>query len=1564
MEYADFLAEKFNGLSEKDKNKVMAYFPAIAGPKMASMSPISGIKASFNSACRGNDTNAYAQCLADAVALAQTGSGDSPTLCYRRSTHLAKMLGVASVSGDFQTVLGSIGFKDFEITSEKYDDWDDPDPEDNWYDEEEELEYEFMSRKSVTDSDGYITEYTWYRDSDGRHVFVFGDSDLYHPEDGNFDYECDSYEEAREWFESYQSEVVEREESDIPEEPSRTENPMPAPIEETPPVSETVDKKVEESAEVDDSADEEPNKVEDIDRQLIACFGNKIPNYVDKVLIAYDLIYESGFDLRRPYGVLGAEGVYYVDRNNHCALRSESYDMDFSTSIKMYSLFQGKLGFNEKPCRSTGVIGMEVVNQYMANPSKIMYFPQKCLEIMYGRVPATAKKELNGERIIYFAPSKNMNSWKAYRDDDIKTHLAKLLFACARVYIEKYGLQSSLRTEESVNRVEGLLDYAVSCLTSGIFVIDYKTSNGSPVMFKVRVSDPVGSLDMKVNYTEEIIKAAFSGNFGGAASKRVSSGLDNELSTKCRVYEYAHEFNHQLSNATPLFAYKALEVLQARGDKVTWDSAIVGQSLNDTILRNGSVSIDMNTRLFHHINAGSRAGKGVMTLNMLASGIASNKAIFYLDNKPDMASMLSAMAHSDGSNPNSVNGPDMFVVNGHNFEKDVEKEFIHRDSWIIPEHIPQELRTALSCGTSWAELGSLFYMRAYMLCLGIVLARGSSGDNYKRNDPLFGGEEGLMIVADEFNNLQNNLLGIISKLARTIPPLTTGYNKRLRAIKSAAGDPKKKAKIEELVEPFSAMFTGAGYYSLSLLNSYANAITSLANKKNSGFENDEISLSDIFVIGQDLEHVPIGDLETLLKTTRYTGDRDSVGINKSEDGLRVITQSIPYQLTMFRTIDAFIGYNAEKRHYLKQDDPKSKAYGVLDDISRGFAYVHSFEPPKTGVKPAAQFDSLDKANAQGTVYFKPYLILNECAPSSYVDNMFRFAYAGGKGATKEQIIAEYPDYKDPTKLNRHVGFREYMEMMGLEDLQGRLSKGANIANHVVSKYLGYTGKEGCNLPLWLQFVTDLRVEWIFSPEDVWALCTGNIGYNLGKGVNSEITGEYYKYVKDLSELQLIGVEIMDSSLTPSVLSGGDGSYLESDAEAFEEKAGFTSTEDGSDPEAESRRESKRVSRAMGDYEDIDPSDFESVSMVDDDEDDASEEELAKTRSGLDAFNFTATNAAGSHREVDTGSVGYTTVSEAMSSVNMEAVNKALDVLKANGYNVSVDMGGYSVGNDGKIVTNYVPAPDQRDMSDLFAESSNTIDSDKEFQQLVNDITDRVIKDYGGVQRIKSFGVIGDSIVINGTMYRCKLGAGVANRLYVDLRREVNAGNICRLFNYKMLAGMTELTEIRCDSATFMYEYINYGAFGSCDVPVRAYFDAFEKLKVLQIGKEKYTRESVYSEDAKSPYYIQSKSSKFFDSVHDGSKKWNKGAWSWGKSKLTDKKSKWYQKVLWTPIAVGVVGATAVTRGASAVVSTAVSSADKRRAKKEHEKKIGGFVSNLKEGFKSAKDGIIDLFDEF
>ena len=64
-------------------------------------------------------------------------------------------------------------------------------------------DWKLIDTKQVYDADGFLTDYSWYENSDGTHVMVFGDSDIYTPDDMYFDMTFDSEEAAREWFDNY-----------------------------------------------------------------------------------------------------------------------------------------------------------------------------------------------------------------------------------------------------------------------------------------------------------------------------------------------------------------------------------------------------------------------------------------------------------------------------------------------------------------------------------------------------------------------------------------------------------------------------------------------------------------------------------------------------------------------------------------------------------------------------------------------------------------------------------------------------------------------------------------------------------------------------------------------------------------------------------------------------------------------------------------------------------------------------------------------------------------------------------------------------------------------------------------------------------------------------------------------------------------------------------------------------------------------------------------------------------------------------------------------------------------
>lgn len=93
--------------------------------------------------------------------------------------------------------------KKMKLSEELFEDY----KEETLNEDEPTKRYNFVKQKEVVDSDGFTDEYTMYYDTqDDRYVFVFGDTDIYDPNEYDteyFDYETDDENAAYEWFDNY-----------------------------------------------------------------------------------------------------------------------------------------------------------------------------------------------------------------------------------------------------------------------------------------------------------------------------------------------------------------------------------------------------------------------------------------------------------------------------------------------------------------------------------------------------------------------------------------------------------------------------------------------------------------------------------------------------------------------------------------------------------------------------------------------------------------------------------------------------------------------------------------------------------------------------------------------------------------------------------------------------------------------------------------------------------------------------------------------------------------------------------------------------------------------------------------------------------------------------------------------------------------------------------------------------------------------------------------------------------------------------------------------------------------
>lgn len=1178
----------------------------------------------------------------------------------------------------------------------------------------------------------------------------------------------------------------------------------------------------------------EPSKPEkDVEKKIHDYYSQYGFGVASELIKRYTSLFSSGYEVIKPAGLLVQDGITKLSGSNRIINEN-------SVAIKnMYVMFKQLLGFTESQTRSIKGISSEIYRGYSSG-SSIIYFPCKMLEFAYGRCAPDGD---NQESANTYKVHSSAKSWKGYVGEELNKSIKYLVDKSILGYVLESMKSQGVDYDDAVvtDGLSGFLRYLLDCLSICLLLPEYKinTINGerSVSSFKVRVCDPQNRLGRK-NYIEDILKTSFLGGVGS-----VPFSYDARIEDEVFVKEYAHEFNHDVSQSMPLFAYKALESLQASGMSLSWNEMILGMFEDGSILRNGKHGVDMGRKLVHQTDAGSRAGKGVMTLNMLASGIASGKLVGYADRKPDMASLLKFIA------------PNMCVINGGGYSEQYDqkyKQFTNLNSLLNYGNIPDMVVDAFQVTPTWDDLGDIFYMRFLKLFVGIIVARGEG----RFGDELLGGTNGVLLVLDEFKNFQDSFSNLVNKAASIIPPTTIDKDK----------ESLEKGTITQAT--FNRSYNDAGYYALSFLNSLSEDMRFLSEKTDAGFNQEEISLSDIVIIGQSLDKGP-ADRMTFADSIRNapgSARYRSVG-SFGLKGFSMGNQSIPYSLVSFKPADAFFGRNRDdgRSVYLAQTNPQSKACGRLDDKASNFAYMVDFtEDKRKKIVAGGVADNVALANS--CTYFKPFLILNTGDPGDdCVKGCIARCYQNG-GISEEELISEYPN-EDGTAMNPAIGFEDYLRMAGISNYKEVLEKSSTVANYVVQDLLGYPGD-------WFSFMTDLRPQWLFTIRDIAEASKGATP-KLANPSSNPILEEFVAF-------------------NPSIFSiGGDASENDEGSpfeDAFGDESTFcvedikegTESEDFSDIDSQMSEVDEDLAQAMGDFE----------SYGEDEEfllyDEAPEVQETGTEEDVPELDDSA-----------------------------KEILKYIEELKKLGVDIQIGQNGWQAKETVERVDN---------RSDLGGSVSRiSYSNDVESLSSIMDIITRDVLDkFGGIARINSFKVLGGSIAINGCFYRCRIDSAYASKVPFDLRRDINSGNICKLFNYSVLRGMNHVRDLEFDSVSFTYDYVATALGYSNNISVNRFFEEIPSLQVLTIGKSKFSRGTYQRqlEESEDIFYKPSRA----DSIAKASQmclgRFGSRSWKFTKDMATKENCGMLVKILGvgaglTGTAVGKVGEGGISLGRKA-----------------------------------------------
>lgn len=471
------------------------------------------------------------------------------------------------------------------------------------------------------------------------------------------------------------------------------------------------------------------------------------------------------------------------------------------------------------------------------NSSSALYYPCEVFEFATGSQPIVHKSS-DAICYIYFDDSADIHSWDAYvngkslkKDTDnqsisddivsLDSKIDELLSKYIYLSMEKNSPQkdfsfkwatfnnddsvlvnsgeisdtfdsrkdfyeSFLNGEEGIAKVKSDLVRFIKTLCSAVIL----TRNDLNSYFKVKFvcysdeniySDIVNGSDMSIRhdiFDHHALRDTKDSNilddtYYPSPSRNY---VDFEGLISCVVAEYSFCPDLELKNAKPLWGYQAARLFQQNGQKIDNANILLGEGEDGTPIfaSMSNPRIPLQKNVFHRVSAGSRSGKGVMTMNIMASALASDTAVFYLDRKPDMIGVISHISpYVDLEHPGMFisngglisSGDDVFgsFKEGSKDECELYKRFCSMDKSILDTPVFKKFQTksVWSDGGNKGSFGDFIYAKTMIFMFGVLWAR-IAGMTTESSTVGVNGKEDLyingnvMFIFDEITNWHNN----------------------------------------------------------------------------------------------------------------------------------------------------------------------------------------------------------------------------------------------------------------------------------------------------------------------------------------------------------------------------------------------------------------------------------------------------------------------------------------------------------------------------------------------------------------------------------------------------------------------------------------------------------------------------------------------------------------------------------------------------------------------------------------------------------------------------------------
>lgn len=902
---------------------------------------------------------------------------------------------------------------------------------------------------------------------------------------------------------------------------------------------------------------------------------------VDQILETYRLLFQDSFGLS-PY-----IGVVATKTNPPLRVIKENYRRGSiptaNTTFGIIADFLSGKTYTEGTSNRVMYDVDEVddrqfdVKDIMFNHDKPVYYPNKILEYALGR-----ELTYNLSEQIY-KPYAKTDSWEDYEEGYVKEQVKDLVlrgiyyslehnfsFSDLKKYcgytgevIDSKDLFSNedflrvisdenefmvisryLATPRIQEKVAKDLNQLVASLCTGCCVTKYNALNNTCNSIAIRLVDVGGK------FNESMTRDIFGKLVLKSETVDFADGFSIEtknpsISLPYKIYEFRHEFDAALAGAEPLFGYTAVELYKRRGIKLGWSKILLGEDIKGTPLFAGANRINgelpiQAEHFVHNMMAGSRSGKGVMTMNIVASGLAEHKPIFYLDRKPDMAVLFAEL--SQGS---------MFIVNGGQVEDGNDPRGLFNEvsgkmvsGWEQGyNNMPSYIRDNLFKNKSYrGDFGDFVYLRALLFIFGIELAR----INYFSNSEIInnlGGQNGVIYIVDEFKNWQlaferqwctsNGVLGNSHCFTdeKAFSNSSTNVEIWEEQLESETDEKKKAQLLEKLNKERikqSKRINPLDIYCMQIMDKIGDTVTEFSVKVSAQLKNTDLPHSDMFVIGQSLEVEPLSEKIT----HRSDGGYNLTSEYKNNSYMRGIFDNLLPDWFMGRNVDS----PAQRKYFGAEDDKtidnwlNKKSYWAYTESGNSISLKTSHPSDYTLFKPYLVLNNhleddpnnrriigqgVDKSGNVSPIFDPDYTFVSQCRArvNSAVPNLWESVRIKHLKPEYKAIYQEDQSDKFYGGLNEGIGFAglvsAVMSCSGKDSEGNMLPAGefnpvedlglsGQIADWVAQK-MGYSSYK--------DYLFDFTPYGIFSPMDI-SECIGNSEYANNLSVRLNLYSKY------------------------------------------------------------------------------------------------------------------------------------------------------------------------------------------------------------------------------------------------------------------------------------------------------------------------------------------------------------------------------------------------------------------------------------------------------------------------